>query len=45
MLNFNRRCNDKIIFEAIGLTEGEQHEVYQAVVGLVRNRLVKARSV
>ncbi|MBT9132240.1 MAG: hypothetical protein DDT32_00783 [Syntrophomonadaceae bacterium] len=36
---------DKVVFEALGLTEGEQLEVYRAVVGLVKNRLVKARSV
>lgn len=36
---------DRIIFEALGLTEEEQLEVYRAVVELVKNRLVKARSV
>ena len=41
----DRRELDRIIFEAIGLTEGEQLEVYRAVVELVKNRLVKARSV
>ena len=41
----DRRELDKIIFEAIGLTEEEQLEVYRAVVELVKNRLVKARSV
>lgn len=32
-------------FEALGLTEEEQLEVYRAVVELIRNRLVKAESV
>lgn len=41
----DRRELDKVIFEAIGLTEAEQLEVYRAVVELVKNRLVKARSV
>ena len=41
----DRRELDKIVFEAIGLTEGEQLEVYRAVVELVKNRLVKAGSV
>ncbi len=41
----DRRELDKIVFEALGLTEEEQLEVYRAVVELVKNRLVKARSV
>ena len=41
----DRREIDKIVFEALGLTEEEQLEVYRAVVELVKNRLVKARSV
>jgi len=41
----DRRELDRIIFEALGLTEEEQLEVYRAVVQLVKNRLVKARSV
>jgi len=41
----DRRELDKIVFEAIGLTELEQLEVYRAVVELVKNRLVKAGSV
>jgi hypothetical protein len=36
---------DRVVFEALGLTEEEQLEVYQAVVDLVKKRLVKARSV
>jgi len=31
-------------FEVLGLTKEEQLEVYRAVVELVKNRLVKARS-
>jgi signal recognition particle subunit SEC65 len=41
----DRRELDKIIFEILELTEKEQLEVYRAVVELVKNRLVKARSV
>jgi len=41
----DRRELDRIVFEAIGLTELEQLEVYRAVVELVKNRLVKAGSV
>lgn len=41
----DRRKLDKIIFEALRLTEEEQLEVYRAIVELVKNRLVKARSV
>jgi hypothetical protein len=41
----DRRELDKIVFEALGLTEEEQLEVYKAVVELVKNRLVKAGSV
>ncbi|MBT9145867.1 MAG: Modification methylase PaeR7I [candidate division WS2 bacterium] len=41
----DRREFDKIVFEALGLTEEEQLEVYRAVVELVKNRLVKAKSV
>ena len=41
----DRRQLDKVVFEALGLTEGEQLEVYRAVVELVKNRLVKAKSV
>lgn len=41
----DRRELDKVVFEALGLTEEEQLQVYRAVVELVKNRLVKARSV
>lgn len=40
----DRRELDKIIFEALGLTEEEQLEVYRAVLELVKNRLLKAKS-
>ena len=40
----DRRELDRIIFEALGLTEEEQLEVYRAVVKLVRGRLLKAIS-
>ena len=40
----DRRELDKIVFEALGLTEDEQLEVYRAVLELVKNRLLKARS-
>lgn len=41
----DRRELDKVIFEALGLTEDEQLQVYKAIVELVKARLVKARSV
>jgi len=41
----DRRELDRIVFEAIGLSEVEQLEVYRAVVELVKNRLVKAKSI
>ena len=40
----DRRELDKIIFEVLGLTEEEQLEVYRAVLELVKNRLLKAKS-
>jgi hypothetical protein len=40
----NRRELDKIIFEVLGLTEEEQLEVYRAVLELVKNRLLRAKS-
>jgi len=40
----DRRELDKIVFEALGLTEDEQLEVYRAVLELAKNRLLKARS-
>jgi len=41
----DRRELDRVVFEALGLTEAEQLEVYRAVVSLVKNRLAKAGSV
>jgi hypothetical protein len=41
----DKRELDKIIFEALGLTEEEQLEVYRAAVEFVKNRLVKARGI
>jgi len=35
---------DKIVFEALGLTEQEQLVVYREVLELVKNRSLKARS-
>ena len=40
----NRRALDAIIFDALGLTQGERDGVYEAVVNLVEARLRKARS-
>jgi hypothetical protein len=40
----DRRELDKIVFEVLGLTEEEQLEVYRAVLELVKNRLLKAKS-
>jgi hypothetical protein len=36
---------DKIVFDAIGLTEDERNDVYRAVCRLVWNRISKAKSV
>jgi len=36
---------DSVVFDVLGLTEGERLAVYRAVVELVKNRLVKAKSV
>jgi len=41
----DRRALDDIIFDVLGLTQGERDAVYEAVVDLVRARLEKARSV
>ena len=35
---------DRVVFDVLGLTEGERLEVYQAVVRLVKDRLTKAKS-
>ncbi len=40
----DRRALDVIIFDALGLTQGERDGVYEAVVNLVESRLRKARS-
>ena len=40
----DRRALDAIIFDALGLTQGERDGVYEAVVNLVESRLRKARS-
>ena len=39
-----RRALDCIIFDVLGLTQGERDAVYEAVVNLVEARLKKARS-
>ncbi|MGA9351047.1 MAG: Eco57I restriction-modification methylase domain-containing protein [Anaerolineae bacterium] len=41
----DRRALDDVVFDALGLTQGEREAVYEAVVELVRKRLEKARSV
>ena len=41
----DRRALDDVVFDALGLTQGEREAVYEAVVTLVRKRLEKARSV
>ncbi|MDE0683987.1 MAG: Eco57I restriction-modification methylase domain-containing protein [Candidatus Poribacteria bacterium] len=40
----DRHALDAIIFDALGLTQGERNGVYEAVVNLVESRLRKARS-
>ena len=41
----DRKALDDIVFDALGLTEGERKEVYCSVAEFVKNRLYKARSV
>ena len=41
----DRRALDDVVFDALGLTQGEREAVYEAVVELVRKRLEKAGSV
>ena len=41
----DRKALDDIVFDILGLTEGERREVYWAVCELVKNRIEKARSV
>jgi hypothetical protein len=40
----DRRELDNIIFDALGLTQGERDAVYEAVIELVRQRLEKERA-
>ena len=40
-----RRQVDEVVFDALGLTQGEQDAVYEGVAELVGNRLRRARSV
>jgi len=39
------RALDEVVFDVLGLTQGEREAVYEAVVNLVRARLERARSV
>jgi len=41
----DRRALDEVVFDVLGLTEGEREAVYDAVVKLVQSRLERARSV
>ena len=41
----NRRYLDSVIFDTLGLTQGERDAVYEAVINLVKARLSKADSV
>ncbi|MCX7905991.1 MAG: hypothetical protein N2561_00420 [Bacteroidetes bacterium] len=40
-----RRALDDVVFDVLGLTQGEREAVYEAVINLVKARLEKARSV
>ncbi len=40
----DRRALDDIVFDVLGLTQGERDAVYEAVINLVEARLSKARS-
>ena len=44
ILQPDRRALDAIIFDVLGLTQGERDGVYEGVVNLVEARLRKARS-
>jgi len=41
----NRRSLDNVIFDTLGLTQGERDAVYEAVINMVESRLKKAGSV
>jgi hypothetical protein len=41
----DRRELDNIVFDVLGLTQGERDAVYEAVIELVRQRLEKAKSI
>jgi len=41
----NRRSLDNVVFDTLGLTQGERDAVYEAVINLVEARLSKAGSV
>ena len=45
LLSQERRDIDNIIYDLVGLTQGERDAVYEAVINLVEGRLKKARSV
>lgn len=45
MASPDRFALDEVVFDALGLTQEERLQVYQAVAQLVKDRLVKARSV
>ncbi|MDW8285727.1 MAG: hypothetical protein RML47_06460, partial [Bacteroidota bacterium] len=41
----DRRALDDVVFDVLGLTQGEREAVYEAVINLVKARLEKARSI
>ena len=41
----DRRDIDELVFDALGLTQGERDAVYEAVIDLVDSRLKKAASI
>ena len=41
----DRRNIDKVVFDALALTDAEREAVYEAVIDLVEARLKKAKSV
>ncbi|MDW8003183.1 MAG: hypothetical protein RMJ39_11170, partial [Deltaproteobacteria bacterium] len=45
LLQPDRRALDDVVFDVLGLTQGEREAVYEAVINLVRARLEKAKSV
>lgn len=44
MIQPDRSALDDVVFDVLGLTAGVREAVYEAMVGLIRARIDKARS-